>query len=158
MKLVIHEDSTYENFYPLSLIRPVFELRCGATSLSEKLRSSFSNLDVAYFTRDYLTETFQTKVGNAPVNDLQAIDDDLFIVNGRWLCMNTQITAEGPEEIGVKEDSIVYVRVQQETVRKYLGQNINEFLSTVLEVLPQKAVDEELVSYCWNIVHHNSRL
>ena len=85
MKLVIHEDSTYENFYPLSLIRPVFELRCGATSLSEKLRSSFSNLDVAYFTRDYLTETFQTKVGNAPVNDLQAIDDDLFIVNGRWL-------------------------------------------------------------------------
>ena len=156
MKLVIYEDSTYENFYPLSLVRPVFELRCGATSLSEKLRRSFSNLDIAYFTRDYLAETFQTTVGNAPVNDLQAIDDDLFIVNGRWLCMNTQITAEGPEEVGVKEDSIVYVRVQQETVRKYLGQNINEFLNTVLEVLPQKAVDEELVSYCWNIVHHNS--
>jgi len=65
MKLVIYEDSTYENFYPLSLVRPVFELRCGATSLSEKLRRSFSDLDVAYFTRDYLTNTFQTKVGNA---------------------------------------------------------------------------------------------
>ena len=51
MKLVIYEDSTYENFYPFSLVRPVFELRCGATSLSEKLRRNFPSLDVAYSTR-----------------------------------------------------------------------------------------------------------
>ena len=156
MKLVIYEDSTYENFYPFSLVRPVFELRCGATSLSEKLRRNFPSLDVAYSTRSYLTDTFQAKVGSAQVNNLPVLDDDLFIANGRWLCINTQITAEGPEEVGVKEGSIVYVRAQQETVRKYLGQDLSEFLNTVLEVLPKKAVEEELVSYCWDIVHHNS--
>ena len=141
MKLVIYEDSTYENFYPFSLVRPVFELRCGATSLSEKLRRNFPSLDVAYSTRSYLTDTFQAKVGSAQVNNLPVLDDDLFIANGRWLCINTQITAEGPEEVGVKEGSIVYVRAQQETVRKYLGQDLSEFLNTVLEVLPKKAVE-----------------
>ncbi|MCP4639915.1 MAG: transferase, partial [bacterium] len=86
MKLVIFEDQTFECFYPLTYLRPVFELRCGASSLAEKIVAGQSPDTAAYFVRDVLRDTFLQRHEGAVVNDLAAIrEDDCLIVNGRIL-------------------------------------------------------------------------
>ncbi|MBI2193719.1 MAG: hypothetical protein HYU36_17220 [Planctomycetes bacterium] len=155
MKLVIFEDSTFANFYPLSLIRPVFELRCGATSLAEKLRRRFPGLPTAYFTRDDLAASVRSRAGNESINDLAALDDDLLLLNGRWLCLDTPLQAQGPEEVGLEGGHVVYGRVQKATVRRLAPADFSSFLRQVSETLPRRAVEVTLLSYPWNLVHHN---
>lgn len=155
MKLVIYEDHTFENFYPLSLIRPVFDLRCGASSLADKLRRHFAGSEVVYFIRDYLVPTFKQNNGSATVNDCSALDGDLLIANGRWLCLKSAVTAEGEEEIATHGDSVVYIRANRETVARCRGDSFCELLRNLKEALPGRSVDEELISYNWNLVHHN---
>ncbi len=57
--LAVFEDNRFENFYPLSLTRPVFELRCGGAALYEKIARGFPGVKLCFFTRDYLAETVQ---------------------------------------------------------------------------------------------------
>ncbi|MBU2471668.1 MAG: hypothetical protein KKF20_04610, partial [Bacteroidetes bacterium] len=37
MKVYVFEDTKYEKFLPLVYFRPVFDLKCGALSLKEKI-------------------------------------------------------------------------------------------------------------------------
>ncbi len=37
MRVCLYEDPNYDNLYPLVLIRPVYELRCGMLKLWEKV-------------------------------------------------------------------------------------------------------------------------
>ena len=65
MRLIIFEDHKREQFYPLALVRPVFELRCGMSSLAEKIVERFGAVDVAYFVEPYLADTFRKRAGGA---------------------------------------------------------------------------------------------
>ncbi len=156
MKLVIYEDSTFENFYPLSLIRPIFDLKCGANSLADKIRRNFSDLEVEYFIRDHLADTFLQRNEGASVNDVSALNEDLLIANGRWLCLKSEVSAEGPDEIGTSGDAVVYIRASSETVARCQGESFCELLGNLCEALPKKEVGDELISYCWDLVHHNA--
>ncbi|MHC4713946.1 MAG: putative sugar nucleotidyl transferase [Planctomycetota bacterium] len=45
MRVCLFEDTHFENFYPLTLSRPVWELRCGMASLREKLLAKVKAAD-----------------------------------------------------------------------------------------------------------------
>ena len=49
------------NFYPLALGRPIFELRCGMTSLGDKLIAKVGAGDVAYFVPPYMADVYRRK-------------------------------------------------------------------------------------------------
>jgi UDP-N-acetylglucosamine diphosphorylase/glucosamine-1-phosphate N-acetyltransferase len=87
MKLVIFEDDSYSNFFPLVYPRPIFELRCGASSLAAKIERQVGQKADAYLCRDYLVETFSLRAGGAKVNDLSGIKpgEEVLFVNGRIL-------------------------------------------------------------------------
>ena len=71
------------NFYPLALSRPIFELRCGMTSLGDKLVAKLRPADVACFVPPYMADVYRAKT-DRPVNDVaSARGDDLLLVNGR---------------------------------------------------------------------------
>ena len=90
MKLVIFEDETYEQFYPLTYLRAIFELRCGATSLADKIRRAAPGADVAYFARDLLAPVLRERL-DAPVNDPASLaGDDVLLVNARWLVLDPE--------------------------------------------------------------------
>ena len=55
------------NFFPLALNRPLWELRCGITTLQEKLVGKLNPSDVAYFVPDYMADAYRATVKN-PVN------------------------------------------------------------------------------------------
>ena len=58
MRLILLDRLTEKrrHFYPLALSRPIWELRCGMTSLAEKLVAKTRPSDVACFVPPYMAE------------------------------------------------------------------------------------------------------
>ena len=76
MNIVVFEDSLYDNFYPLSLTKPIWELRLGCFSIRERIERSidrskniFKGSMIYYYTRDYLKSFYQEKYGGININD-----------------------------------------------------------------------------------------
>ena len=157
MKLIIYEDDAFEQFYPLTYLRAVFELRCGATSLAEKLRRAAPDADVAYFARDLLTDVLRQRLGPAVNDPDQLAGDPLLLVNGRWLLLDpAQLSAEGPEEILVAGDAIVAARIKRSTAAKANAATPDELLASLGNTLYVRKVDATVVSHFWELVHHNA--
>ena len=157
MKLCIFEDRKYDNLYPLTLTRTVFELRCGATSLMDKIERSAPNVDVVYFMRDYLVEIFKERYGERCVNDLNTLKDDVLLVNGRLLTKTGDLSLEGDEEVAVKDGDVVYVRAKKGTMEKFLADSLEKTLENLKEELSVKEVDATLIEYPWDLVNNNSK-
>ena len=69
------------NFYPLVLGRPIWELRCGMSSLEDKLVAKINPDETACFVPDYMATYYGTQV-EKPVNDVATLaGDDLLLVD-----------------------------------------------------------------------------
>ncbi len=154
MLLCIFEDSTAANFNPLVYLRPVFELRCGHTRLFEKIQQSYPNAGKAYLVREYLKDVTIER-HSAIVNDVDALTGNLLFVNGRYLDLGEHDFSGTTEEAGVCENGIVYVRASADTVRKVSDAAPDQLVEQLAARLPQKKLDLKLLSYPWDLVHHN---
>ena len=100
MRLVLSDRSTasrfFLNFYPLALCRPIWELRCGMTSLAEKLIAKVGASDVVGFVPDYMAETYREQSGWT-VNDPASLGgDDLLLVDARVKAESFNVEPGGP--------------------------------------------------------------
>ncbi|NQT54113.1 hypothetical protein HQ576_18805 [bacterium] len=157
MRLVIFEDDTYDQFYPLTHMRAIFELRCGATTLAEKIERAVPQADVAYICRDLLAPLLRERLGG-PVNDPACFTgDDVLLVNGRWLLLDPALlSADGPEEILVCGDTLLAARVHKQTAQHAQAKTVPEFLASLEHTLQIRNVDATVLSYFWELVHHNA--
>jgi|GEM_PF-5551310 len=84
MKLVIFEDNQFDRFLPLAWVRGVFELRCGATTLAEKIARAAGRPPDALLLRDYLVPTARRRAGGAALHDLSACrGEEVLLVSAR---------------------------------------------------------------------------
>lgn len=84
MKLVVFEDNQFDRFLPLVWVRGVFELKCGALSLQEKIEKAANTRAVALLTRDYLAPCLSRRAGSAAINSLAGCKgDEVLFVNAR---------------------------------------------------------------------------
>ena len=157
MKLGIFEDSKFADLYPLTFLRPTFELRCGHASLAEKIVRAFPDTQVAFFVRDHLKSTFQQGAVGLAVNDLSALQDDLLLVNGRWLFPEGKPELDGDEEVGICDEAVAYARLKKETAAKCAADTFDQFLDKVKEDLPTKQVSATLINYPWDLIEHNPK-
>jgi len=79
MRLIIIDRATEDrrHFWPLALSRPVWDLRCGFTSLGDKVQQKIGVTDIAYFTPTYLAEAYRERTGRRY--------DDHRRIDGRFL-------------------------------------------------------------------------
>ena len=156
MKLVIFEDETYEQFYPLTYLRAIFELRCGASSLGEKIRRAVPDADVAYFARELLAPVLRERL-DGPVNDPASLaGDDILLVNARWLLLDPgELSAEGPEELVVANATMVAARVRQSSADKAQAATPAQLLGALKNTLYIREIKTRVVSYFWELIHHN---
>ena len=117
--LVDSPDEVRGNFYPLALSRPLWELRCGFSSLGEKLITRTGIRDVAYFMPEYMAAAYRAKV-ESPVNDSSVLkSDDLFIVDPRVKADSFNVSAKGPSEVGLDEQgNVLYTRLAKADLAK----------------------------------------
>ena len=155
MKLVIFEDASYEQFYPLTYLRPTFDLRCGSTLLREKVERAFGRKADAVFVRDWLREAYAVRT-SARVNDLGALQgDDLVLVNGRGLWIGEKFPAAGHDACALSGADIVYVTLTKQTAARIQASDFAGFLAAAISLVPAARTDLKLLGYPWHLIEEN---
>jgi UDP-N-acetylglucosamine diphosphorylase/glucosamine-1-phosphate N-acetyltransferase len=92
-RLIVFEDNTHRNFYPLTLSRAIFSLRCGVGTLWERIAARFPDYEVSLSCRPELADLIGLETGiKANHFDYQP-GDRLVFVNGR-LRLGDKLTKE----------------------------------------------------------------
>ena len=163
MKLIIFEDAKYDDLYPLTYLRPVFELRCGVTSLREKIEHAVPAESVACFVRDWLAEAYAEKT-EAPVNDPAQLDGDALLVNGRLLVDGTcDLTKLGPDEAVRVGDTLVAANVTAATLAAAKADSFDATL-TALDAKLKTAqccaggCELTMIDAPWLLIRHNAAM
>ena len=114
-RFAFFEDDRAEQFSPLSLLRPVFDLRCGHFSLRERWTVSTGNPNFGALIRPHLAETYSESHPTARVNDrnwLRAAPT--LLLNGRWLSHADDFSDLQSDTAGWYNDELLYVVVEPE--------------------------------------------
>ena len=119
MNLCIYEDLEAGSFGPLTLLRPVFALRCGIFTLAEKLALAFPEAKLHLLVRPHLEEWTRMLYPHAEVTEPS--QDDTLFVNGR-LCMTDDevlhFMAASPQEVSYVAQGILFAaKVRGERVK-----------------------------------------
>ena len=141
-----------QNFHPLTLSRPLWELRCGMTSLGERLRAKVGTSDVAYFLPEYMAEVYRAKAGR-PVNDPASLAGaDILIVDARVKADGFKVPA-GRSEVGVDEQGeVLYAFVTAGDLKKVQGKDIAAFLESAKAALPNVRCELSTWNYTWDLI------
>lgn len=155
--LVDSPEEVRGHFYPLALSRPLWELRCGFSSLGEKLAAKVGVSDVAYFVADYMADAYRAKV-DRPVNETSVLEgDDLFIVDPRIKADSFDVAGSGPSEVGLDEQgSLLYARVAKADLAKLPKEDIRKFVAAAKANLPNVRPALPMWQYIWDLVLANS--
>lgn len=154
MRLILFDgpDDVRAKFYPLSLCRPVWELRCGITSQGEKLIAKTGAKDVACFVPAYMAAAYKPRT-TFKVNDLAALaGDDLFVVHGSVKAGTLSAAATGPSEVGLIGDVIAYVRVSKGDLGKLDTSSFDAFLTSARQKLKQATCEAKRFEYVWELM------
>jgi len=124
MNVIIFEDHKFDNLYPITYVRPVYELKCGHTTLREKIERMIGKASFYYLMRDYLAPVFAKRLGEEKVNQFEILKKDgVLIINGRLLAIDFKIDVEGPEEVALSNNQLVYVRIKKTSIEKIQFKN-----------------------------------
>lgn len=109
MNLCLYEDSEASSFGALTLLRPVFALRCGIFTLAEKLALAFPESRPHLLVRPHLEEWTRQLYPAAHVGDPPA--EDTIFLNGR-LCMTDDevlhFMAASPQEVSYMSQGVLF--------------------------------------------------
>jgi UDP-N-acetylglucosamine diphosphorylase/glucosamine-1-phosphate N-acetyltransferase len=153
MKIVLFEDEGFIDLLPLVYFRPVWELRCGITLLSEKIKNAYQDLDLRFIARQYLMDHYlePEKVFNF------SSDKGLLYINGRTLLKATdkeKLDALGEKCSYVCNNEIVAFRTDGKNMQKYFRAGVLDS-KLIFNDFEQKVVDFELLKYPWDLIDRN---
>lgn len=153
------------NFDPVCLSRPIWELRCGITSLGEKLIDKAGCDEVACFVPDYMGEAYRarcahtdSRMGACPVNDPTALaGDDLLLVHPRLKAETWDVPPPGQAQVGVDADgSLLYARIPRGERDGLDTGGIDALVASAVEKLPAATVGAAATwEYLWDLVLAN---
>ena len=119
--ICIFEDNRYSQLYPLSLTRPVFDLRCGMVTLKEKIIRQFPEASISLYCRKYLKDLVQQQNTSCTLNKIK-VKTCLFI-NGRVI-MNSQL-----KEIFSTDEEAIFLGNGQIMGAFLKGENLISFVN-----------------------------
>ena len=158
MRLILFDRATESrrHFFPLTLSRPLWELRCGITSLAEKLQARAAATEVAYFLPDYLAETYRSRT-KRPVNETSALaGDDLLLVDARVKADTFDVAPTGAGAVGLDEQGeVLYARIPQADLQKLSGDDFETFLDSAKATLPRSDRKLPTWDYTWDLILAN---
>ena len=156
MKLCIFEDEKYDNFYPISLTRPVFCIKLGFEELYKRDARILGRRVDRAFSRDYLAAV-SSRILGFPVNPGTQLDeDDWFFLNGRVMDPG-KLDLEGPDEVGMSGSDVVFARASSETVKECVSSDFKTLLDNLLKTCDHVDIDVPLAEYIWDLMLRNSQ-
>lgn len=150
MKIYLVEDEA-DNFYPLTLLRPLFEIKCGRFNFFEKINKKMGKI-TGVVVRDYIEKYIEKRYPNILVNWIDTRDEVCF------LKANTILYEKIPHTEGV-----VVTQTQEKVAvfEKVKGGKIN--IKEVKKIFEEKDTPKEIIKasvyhYPWEIIKDIEKL
>lgn len=157
MRLALFEDSGVEGLAPLTLARPVFELRCGRMTLRGRLRRRIQPCEWGALMRGYLAEAYAEAQPECHVNDIDWLAESAtLLVNGRWLPPAEWEPLLDPTVAGRVDETVVYVTATPEDVSVLRGCPVGEWIEFLAQRRHGVRATGTLLGRPWDLVDRNS--
>ena len=154
LNLCIFEDDHYHRLYPLSLTRPVFELRCGLSLLREKIARRFPHAHLYFFCRNYLAALLHEIVPEAVANETPS--GECLFINGRFILGEKLPACSGPERVWKLGGEVAAALISTTSRLAALAHFDQGVIPTKwFETLPAEEIDGTFIRYPWDLVQHN---
>jgi UDP-N-acetylglucosamine diphosphorylase/glucosamine-1-phosphate N-acetyltransferase len=158
MRLILLDRSHQirSRFHPLTLSRPIWELRTGITSLAEKLIRKTGPKSVACFVPDYMAEAYRART-SWPVNDPASLKgSNLLIVDPRVKAETFDVPPTGPAEIALDdEDQLLYARIARKDLAALATDDIGKLITVAKATLPKVKPSLPMWRYVWDLMLAN---
>ncbi|SYZ73506.1 putative Nucleoside-diphosphate-sugar pyrophosphorylase [Candidatus Zixiibacteriota bacterium] len=158
-KLIIFEDELYENFYPLTYLRPVHMLRPGIRFLHERISDSFPEYQPHFFCRPEIADLTR-QMCDYPVNTIdEAQTDEIIFINAR-LKISTDLAsalmAAGKNVYLTCRGSVVAIKVigdlsALEKKNLKIG-DLGEFAAEIKKRSELVEIEVGLYNFLWDLV------
>ncbi len=163
MTICIYEDTSFRNFFPLTLLRPVYLLRAGILPLYKKIAGNFSSSGyVSLIARDQLAPLVSEKVSEFPVNIIKRNDgEDVLFVNGRLRTAGNLPTLVEQAQISttyVNAGEVVAVLFKEELLKSFPSiatqKEFQELYESFLRnsQAPVSETTATLYHYSWDLI------
>ncbi len=120
MKILIYEDGGYENLYPLSMLRAVFDLRCGANTIKERIDKILNyKFETILYCRSSLSE-YLKEIHTNKVNKVSK--DDFLLINGRMIFSEKSLkylTSSDYNQYYIYKDEIIGAYIGREKIKYF---------------------------------------
>ena len=157
--ICIFEDNRFRQLYPLTLTRPVFDLRCGIFSLQEKLIRRFPQKSVYLLCRKYLGEIVKNQHADVAINELpdKSTKYCLFI-NGRLFADSEFLNRlEMNELIYTHKGTIVAALLAADNRERFIDNKHNIVDLKEAKDIETVEIEANLVNYPWDLINQNSK-
>lgn len=155
--ICIFEDENFINFYPLTYLRPVYELKCGIFSLLEKIFIHFKDKNIFVHSRNYLSEVINEKYTLIIKNDFP--QNDTLFINGRILINNdlqNKINRLKINEAIFDDNKLVAVLVSQKELSK-IKFDEKGLLNFEKLNFKKENVENVLIKFPWELIENNQK-
>jgi UDP-N-acetylglucosamine diphosphorylase/glucosamine-1-phosphate N-acetyltransferase len=143
----------------LTFCRPTWELRCGMTTLGEKLSAAAHGATgVACFVPPYMADVYRSQTA-WPVNDPASLrDDDLLVAAGWVKADGLALVAEGPSRVALDAGGeVLLARITRDDLARLPADSIESLLAAAKESLPVAAGGAVPAwNYPWELVLANA--
>lgn len=160
MHVCLFEDIHFTNFLPLAYLRPVYELRCGALSLREKIETSIPRPSVSLHVRPDLAGFWREEQRAFPVNEIA--DRDTWFINGRVVAdekLMKLVRRKNPRGCAYvnNDGDIAAAYIEGSQVSAILRSWPRPFGPDSLAGIPSEPCECTLVKYPWDLVTQTPR-
>lgn len=161
MRICIFEDGGAIDLQPLTLTRPVFDLRCGLLSNFERLCAWFQPVEVGLFVRPNLAALCGEQRPNLPINDMEWLRSEATIfVNGRWLppadFQPAELSACG-SRLAMIGGTVAYAVVTPAQMDDLTLTRLDDILDDWRHTLPRVPAGGMFLQRPWDLVDHNAQ-
>jgi UDP-N-acetylglucosamine diphosphorylase/glucosamine-1-phosphate N-acetyltransferase len=159
MHICIFEDEKYRKLLPLVYFRPVYDLRCGITSLKDKIIRSFTNPGITLHVREYLSYVVRRDNPDFYINEIPSDVDRVLFINGRVVAdphLPDRLKYTGEDVIYTRDDTVVAMWLSGEKldqIRSGLDKIL--FSNDLFPDVIRREIEVEIIRYPWELVHKN---
>ncbi len=140
-------------FDPLALSRPIWDLRCGMTSLGEKLVAATGMKDLACFVPDYMAGAYREST-QAPVNDASTLKGDILLVDARVKAASLNVKSLAPNTVVPDDEGNVLLARLSGDGPDADRSSIEAVLGVAAD-LPRSEVSVQTWNYTWELILEN---
>ena len=156
MRVCLFEDRA-EQLEPFSWTRPVFDLRCGITTLGQKQLRYFDAAAWCAVVRPVLEDVTRLQHPGVAVNDADWLaEDDVVLVNGRWLPPDDAFAQPANSCVGMAGGTVAYVVLKKRMLTTLAFDQLPMLLEVWRNTLPTTPAGGRVIAYPWDLVERNA--